>query len=451
MGEGGGVGPDTTQETSQIHPQTWNQLARGKCQVTRGSPEQQGVEGERLDQASGSRKGIRYGCSVAEQERSAAIQCGQVGRGGQGRGAGQPVGLGGGRQQQQEGIQEQKGRQKPFSQSNSDEESPATHGLGRQGGRGPAVAKDRDLYTILSLNARSVVNKIELLRVQCYILKPDFVFICETFANDDISDIYLALAGYEIISRRDGKDTAGGRCRGLLMYARRGLQASQLVIQGADICTECIGISVPWGKGSQSSSELLKFVMVYRPPKVPGSEADNGNTDRLCQALRSLGGNVVIFGDFNMPGIDWDKAWSNCTGETMLLDLMGDKFWHQIVRGPTHRDGNTLDLVIPSSPELIAGVETHDPLATSDHNMQLTTLVGPARGISTMEEVPDWSKADYIAIKLAMEQINWQEEFKDKLGQDCLDLFYDVVKRETERCIPKKLRRKSNKPLWIRA
>ena len=80
------------------------------------------------------------------------------------------------------------------------------------------------------------------------------------------------------------------------------------------------------GKGKSICSELLKFVMVYRPPKVPGSEADNGNTDRLCQALRSLGGNVVIFGDFNMPGIDWDKAWSNCSGETMLLDLMGDKF-----------------------------------------------------------------------------------------------------------------------------
>ena len=122
--------------------------------------------------------------------------------------------------------------------------------MGRQGGRGPAVAKDRDLYTILSLNARSVVNKIELLRVQCYILKPDFVFICETFANDDISDIYQNLAGYEIISRRDGRDTAGGRSRGQLMYARQGLQASQLVIQGADTCTECIGISVSWGKGS---------------------------------------------------------------------------------------------------------------------------------------------------------------------------------------------------------
>ena len=138
-----------------------------------------------------------------------------------------------------------------------------------------------------------------------------------------------------------------------------------------------------------------------------------------------------------MPGINWDRAWSNCTGEKMLLDLLGDKFWHQLVHGPTHRDGNTLDLVMPSSSELVAGVETLEPLATSDHFMQLTTLVGPASDKTSMEEVPDWTKADYGAIKLAMEQINWQQEFKDKKGQECLDLFYEVVQRETENAFPK--------------
>ena len=134
----------------------------------------------------------------------------------------------------------------------------------------------------------------------------------------------------------------------------------------------------------------------------------------------------------------------------MLLDLLGDKFWHQVVREPTHRDGNTLDLVIPSSAELVAAVETLGYLApTADHLMQVTTLVGPARDQNSMEEVPDWSKADYGAIKSAIEQIKSEDEFKDKSGQECLDLLYEVIERETERCIPKKMRRKSNRPLWM--
>ena len=66
-----------------------------------------------------------------------------------------------------------------------------------------------------------------------------------------------------------------------------------------------------------------------------------------------------------------------------------------------------------------------------------------------MEEVPDWSKADYGAIRIALELINWEEEFQDKQGQECLDIFYEVVQRETDRCIPKKLRRRSNRPMWM--
>ena len=134
-------------------------------------------------------------------------------------------------------------------------------------------------------------------------------------------------------------------------------------------------------------------------------------------------GNVVIFADFNMPDIDWERNWSSRAGDTMLLDLLGD----QIVRESTHRDGNTLDLVIPSSAELVAGVETVGSLSpTADHFMQVTTLVGPARDPITMED------ADYGAIKTALEVINWEEELQDKPGQECLDLFYLVVKREKD-------------------
>ena len=322
--------------------------------------------------------------------------------------------------------------------------------MGRESGRG-AVEKtnQRSLFTVLSLNAGSIINKTELLRSECYQLTPDFVFICETFANENISDMYLKIDGYELISRLDGRDTTNGRTRGILMYAKQGLQGTKLVIRGADTCTECAGISVPWG-GVGHTQEWLNLVMVYRPPRNPGSEADGGNTARLVQSLGTLEGNVVIFGDFNMPDVDWEINWSSRAGDTMLLDLLGDKFWYQVVRKSNHRDDNTLDLVMPSSAELVASVENVGYLSpTSDHIMQVTTLVGPARVIESMEEVPDWSKADYGAIKSALELIDWEEEFRDKAGDECMDLFYKVIKRETERCIPKKLRRKSSRPMWM--
>ena len=118
------------------------------------------------------------------------------------------------------------------------------------------------------------------------------------------------------------------------------------------------------------------MILVYRPPETPGGPGDRGNTERLCNLLRSLGGRVVTVGDFNLPNVDWDRNWSGCGGEMMVLDTLQDMFWHQLVRGPTHRLGNTLDLCLTSSMELVTGVEIIAPLGGSDHNGLEVGIVG---------------------------------------------------------------------------
>ena len=81
--------------------------------------------------------------------------------------------------------------------------------------------------------------------------------------------------------------------------------------------------------------------------------------------------------------------------------------------------------------------------------MILTYLVGPAKDENTRELVPDWSRADYSAMREAFAAVNWEDEFQGKGGEECMDLFYTVIQRETERCIPKKLRRKASRPIWM--
>ena len=98
----------------------------------------------------------------------------------------------------------------------------------------------------LTLGRRSIVSKVDLLQteLQARSTKPDIICICETFCNDQHSDAYLKLCGYEIVSRKDGTDTVNGIARGLLIYCREGLQACELVIRGAENVTECTGITV---------------------------------------------------------------------------------------------------------------------------------------------------------------------------------------------------------------
>ena len=301
-------------------------------------------------------------------------------------------------------------------------------------------------YKILYYNSYSILSKMDLLRAEALLTEPDVIMITESFCRADTSDAYLSISGYQLTCRRDGRDTAGGRGRGLLIYVREGISGAELELEGGDAVTECCGVTIPWGRGI---GEVIKLVLVYRPPEVPDSPADGGNTGRLCSLLRSLSGRVVVIGDFNLPRTDWARGWSTCAGERRVVELVGDMFWDQVVREPTHRLGNTLDLCLTSSLELVAGVDVVAPLGTSDHMGLTVSLVGRAPDVATKEEVPDWAKADLQAMKEKLGGIGWEVEFGQLRGSECMEKFYEVLDRVTRECVPTKLRRTANKPLWM--
>ena len=35
-------------------------------------------------------------------------------------------------------------------------------------------------------------------------------------------------------------------------------------------------------------------------------------------------------GDYNLPGVDWDRGWSASEGEMLVVDTFADKFWTHI-------------------------------------------------------------------------------------------------------------------------
>ena len=82
---------------------------------------------------------------------------------------------------------------------------------------------DRELYTILYTNARSILNKIDQLKVTVFEKKPSFIMICESFVREDIVDAYLSIDGYQLVVRQHGRDTIQGKCRGLLIYVKDGI------------------------------------------------------------------------------------------------------------------------------------------------------------------------------------------------------------------------------------
>ena len=175
----------------------------------------------------------------------------------------------------------------------------------------------------------------------------------------------------------------------------------------------------------------------------------HGAVDKLCNLIDKLEGNVVTVGDFNLPGIDWTRNFSNSAGEQVFLDVLAKKFWSQHVNFATHKDGNLIDLFTSSRPDLICEVRDEGHLGGSDHTMVWAELIGPARDQDSGEMVPDWRCADMESLKKSLSEINWEEKLDGKTGIESWDIFKSILKEETDRCVPKKKRRTSSKPVWM--
>ena len=63
---------------------------------------------------------------------------------------------------------------------------------------------------------------------------------------------------------------------------------------------------------------------------------------------------LVIIGDFNLPGIDWLDVRATCdsANNTLLIDIIQDNFLTQLVNETT-RECNILDLVLTTSAEFV--------------------------------------------------------------------------------------------------
>ena len=267
-----------------------------------------------------------------------------------------------------------------------------------------------------------------------YDLKPAVVCLCEASTNSSTSDAFLALDGYNLVVRADGTDTKEGWCRGLLIYVRLDVTAARLESSLIQDLVECEGVTIQWG----NKGDILTLILVYRPPRAPGSEADNNYCDRFCDLLAGFRSSAIILGDLNLPGIDWDHLHASSRAEKNVLDSVHNYFWTQHVDFSTRKDPasgveSLLDPCFSSSPDLITNVESQGWF--SDHTIYTADLVRPTSTISSRELVPDWSWADLDKLATNLAGLNWATELECMTGLEAWELFKEMIDKETEACL----------------
>ena len=102
-------------------------------------------------------------------------------------------------------------------------------------------------YRCVCLNARSIVNKKNELKIMVEDIDPHIIGITESWANIDITDAELGLTGYVMFR----KDRIGRRGGGVILYVKESIQAYEIKLERGADCDEAI-----WCKIVSGNSKL---------------------------------------------------------------------------------------------------------------------------------------------------------------------------------------------------
>ena len=215
---------------------------------------------------------------------------------------------------------------------------------------------------MLYLNSQSIVNKINELACIAAETKPDIILVTESWCNEQISNAYLNIPGYQLQPelRIDRKDTANGAGGGLLTYSREGID-----LLPSDKTTDFNQHSTFRVKINNVTTTLH---LIYRPPS-------SNDMAGLVNIIRNVDSSSILIGDFNLPGIDWENGTADNKSKD-FLEAAEEKFLEQLVNFPTHTRGNILDLVLTNSSEMVESITSAGRIGKSDHDMLLIKLIG---------------------------------------------------------------------------
>ena len=131
---------------------------------------------------------------------------------------------------------------------------------------------------------------------------------------------------------------------------------------------------------------------------------------------------------------------------------------NQLVTFPTNytpqKDGTItetcIDLVLTNNTSLVSSVQSKGQLGASKHIILEAELIIPSCKNETVQMIPDYSKADFDEIRKILGQINWSEELIGEDTEGSWNKFKEKLTNVINKCIPKKKRRYSNRPMWMK-
>ncbi|XP_043243189.1 uncharacterized protein LOC122392429 [Amphibalanus amphitrite] len=258
-------------------------------------------------------------------------------------------------------------------------------------------------------------------------LKWDIMCITETHLLPSISSSIVDIPGYTLLRH----DVCGHvQKHGVCCYIQNRLSIDHIIQPLPNLL-------------SFRLSSLNTFVLVvYRPP----SNSPDSN-DRLNQFILHFccGKEVIVLGDFNLPGIDWPIQVSHCPPlERMFLDTFLSLGLHQWISEPTYpRSGNILDLIFTSEADRIGSLDIMAPLPGCDHcaiSFDYIFDASPSLNSVPGHTIPQraWHRGKYQAANRMLSNIDWDLELAFLDSDQSFKRFAEILNDVCTECIPLK-------------
>lgn len=136
---------------------------------------------------------------------------------------------------------------------------------------------------------------------------------------------------------------------------------------------------------------------------------------------------IVLLGDFNLD-YDCNARCPVGPSSAKFFRIFSDLNLENKVLEPT-RSGSVLDLILCSK-QMVADVQHLPPFHTSDHMILKFRCSFPALSSVMLPPIPNFYKADFIALNQYLASINWWQVFQNYLSVDDLYKRFCLVMYE---------------------
>ena len=255
---------------------------------------------------------------------------------------------------------------------------------------------------ILSLNARSLCNKIHSFFALVAFYKPDIVAVTETWLRSDIPGLFVE--GYSCFRGARPSGVGGGT----LLLVLNSLSPVEVSLLDKESCNFQ---DSTWCTVTCPNFPDVLVGCIYRSPSSPLE--NNLNLNKLLSNMCNLSDSLkIIVGDFNFPDVNWD-LFSGVSASESFRDVVNDCYLTQLVHQPT-RGSSILDLVFTNDPSVFEEVEVIEPLLGSDHKAVLCKLSCSSQNPVNKEvQSYDFRRADWTLFVRILKNVRWDEMFSN--------------------------------------